>query len=117
MNWNDKTQARFDELRQRELAGSLTAAEQTELAELTDWLTKTADAALETAVARLEQEQSILQERLQRRQDENEELARLLRQQEQLVAESRRWLADFEKRHRQISQAYTRLTGDALTPV
>ena len=90
MDWNDKQQARFDELRQRELAGSLTPAEQSELDTLIARLTQAADEVLSPAVARLQIEQAELQERLQRRQHENEELAKLLHQQEQLVTESRR---------------------------
>ncbi len=35
MNWSDKQQARFDELRQQELAGTLSGAEIEELEALT----------------------------------------------------------------------------------
>jgi cell division septum initiation protein DivIVA len=114
MNWSEEQQSRFDELRRRELAGALTAAEQVELDTLMKKLTETADAALSPAVTRLAQEQTTLQGKLQRHQEENEELAKLLHQQEQLINELRRWLADFDKRQRQIAQAYTRLTGDPL---
>lgn len=115
MNWNDTQQARFDELRQKELNGSLTIAEQEELTALTNLLTQDADYALVNAVAKLQQEQAELESRLEQRQNENEELANLLNQQEQLAAESRRWLIDFDRRHAQIRESYTRLTGDILT--
>jgi hypothetical protein len=114
MNWNDTQQAHFDELCQRELAAALTPDEQAELVELTNLLIQDADAALQFATTRLQREQRELEMRLAQRQFENEELANLLSQQEQLAVESRRWLADFDRRHAQIRESYTRLTGDAL---
>lgn len=115
MDWNNETQARFDELRQRELTDSLSAADRQELEVLLATLTRTADEALLPAINRLQREQTELETRLQQRQHENEELAKLLRQQEQLTAESRQWLRDFDRRHAQIRETYTRLTGEALT--
>ncbi len=91
MNWSNEKQARFDDLRQRELAGTLSAAEQQELEALTAMLTQAADEALLPAIERLQHEVMELETRLQQRQDENEELAKLLHQQEQLTAESRQW--------------------------
>jgi predicted nuclease with TOPRIM domain len=75
-----------------------------------------ADDALLPAITRLQQEQVELEARLHQRQHENEELAKLLHQQEQLTAESRQWLRDFDRRHAQIRETYTRLTGEVLTP-
>ena len=72
MDWDEKQQARFDELRQRELTRSLTPAEQSELDTLIARLTQVADEALSPAVARLQVEQAELQERLQRRQRESD---------------------------------------------
>ena len=115
MNWNDKRQARFDELRLRELRGTLSTVEQTELAALIAAL-ETAEAAyIAPAIARMEEEQSILKERLQKVQGDNEELAKLLYQQEQLAVEARRWLTEFQQRHQQIQATYTQLTGEVLT--
>lgn len=116
MSWSDEKQARFDELRERELAGMLNTAEQQELQALTAVLTQVADDALLPAIAKLQREQTMLEARLQQRQHENEELAKLLYQQEQLTAESRQWLRDFDRRHAQIRETYTRLTGEMLTP-
>jgi hypothetical protein len=78
MDWNDEQQVRFDDLRQRELTAVLTPDEQTELDELTRLLIQDADQALLGAVARLQQEQAELENRLEQRQHENEELAHLL---------------------------------------
>jgi hypothetical protein len=116
VDWNEKQQVRFDELRQRKVTGALTPSEQSELEAMVARLTQAADEALSPAIARLQIEQAELQERLQRQQHENQELAKLLHQQEQLVVETQRWLADFDRRHTQIREAYTRLTGDVLTP-
>jgi len=98
MNWSDEQQARFDELRQRERSGALNAAEQQELDSLITTLTQAADEALFPAISRLQHEQVKLEARLRQRQYENEALAKLLHQQEQLTAESRQWLRDFERR-------------------
>lgn len=115
MNWDDTQQTRFDELRQRELTADLSPEEQAELDALTVLLTQDADRTLLAAIDRLQQEQVELESRLEQRQIENEELANLLSQQEQLAAESRRWLADFDRRHAKIRESFIRLTGDALT--
>jgi hypothetical protein len=80
MNWSDEKQDRFDALRQRELAGTLTTAERQELDTITATLRKAADDALLPAIARIEREQVELEARLQQRQHENEELAKLLNQ-------------------------------------
>ncbi|MCP4424321.1 MAG: hypothetical protein GY803_07520 [Chloroflexi bacterium] len=115
MDWNDEQQSRFDDLRQRELAGTLDNAERQELDVLMTMLTEAADEALLPAVAKLQREQEILELRLRQRQDDNEELAKLLHQQEKLTAESRQWLHDFDRRHAYIHKTYTQLTGEVLT--
>lgn len=116
MKWSNEKQARFDELRQLELVGTLNTADQQELESLTAMVTQAADKALLPAIERLQSELTELESRLQQRQDENEELAKLLHQQEQLTAESRQWLREFDHRHAQIRETYTRLTGEVLTP-
>jgi hypothetical protein len=117
MDWNDEKQARFDELRLRELRGTLSLVEKTELADFLAAL-ETAEAAyIVPAIARMEAEQSILKERLQKMQGNNEELAKLLYQQEQLAVEARRWLTEFQQKHQQIQATYTQLTGEVLTAV
>ena len=116
MKWSETKQAQFDKLRQRELAVGLSKSEQAELAQLHKWLTESADEALSPAVDRLEQERDLLRKKLKQRQAENEQLAQLLHQQEELLVDSRRWLTEFDKRQQQISHEFTRLTGDVLTP-
>ena len=115
MDWNDEQQKRFNDLRRRELKGKLNTAEQTELAEIIAFLEEEEARYLGPAVARMEKEQTVMMERLQKLQTDNEELAKLVHQQEQLVLEARRWLADFRQRHEQIRSTYTQLTGEILT--
>lgn len=114
MDWTDEQQSRFDNLREHDLSGSLTGEERQELDMLTTVLTEAADEALLPAITRLQREQETLEVRLQQRQSGNEELAKLLHQQERLTAESRRWLRDFDRRHAYIHKTYTQLTGEAL---
>ena len=116
MNWTSEKQARFDELRQRETIGSLTRLEQQELDSLMAALTQAADDALLPSIAKLQRANAELEARLQQRQYENEELAQLLHQQDQLTSESKQWLRDFDHRQAQIRERYTLLTGDTLTP-
>ena len=115
MDWNEEKQTRFDKLRQRQLTGTLTVDEQTELAEMVAMVEQEESRYLEPAIASLELEQAVTRERLQKLQADNEELAKLLHQQEQLAVEARRWLADFQQRHENIQAIYTQLTGEVLT--
>ena len=114
MDWSNAQQTRFDELRKRELSDVLTAKDKIELAEIVTSLEQEEARYLGPAVVRMEAEQAAMREQLQAMQDDNEELAKLFHQQEQLVVEARRWLADFQQRHQRIQTAYTRLTNDTL---
>lgn len=86
MPWNSNMQSRFDELRRAELNETLTADEQAELAALVDVLYEDEGRALTPAVAQMQAEQQLLQSQIEAGQGENAELARLLNQQQQLVA-------------------------------
>ena len=80
MDWTDKQQSRFDDLRQYELAGSLTGTQRQELDALMVVLTEAADMALLSANMRLGQEQETLELRLQQRICELEQEVFVLRQ-------------------------------------
>ncbi|MCP5101168.1 MAG: hypothetical protein GY943_36945 [Chloroflexi bacterium] len=69
----------------------------------------------ETAVSKLLSNQTILQTRLNESQSNNEAIANLLSQQEQLAIEARQWLLEFSRKHQRIQQAYTQITGEALS--
>lgn len=116
MNWNAEMQSRFDQLRASELAGTLTAEEEAELTKLIESLEAEEARQLAPVLTRRSAEQTALREKLLALQADNEDLAKLLHQQEQLVADTRRWLTQFEQRHLLIQQTYTRITGDTLLP-
>jgi len=86
----------MDDLRGKELTGTLTGPEQAELASLMAQVEADEARTLGPAVARLRTEVTDLEEKLAVVQDENRELARLLAQQQSLAADGRRFLADFD---------------------
>lgn len=115
MEWFLSQQTRFDTLRVGELAGALTAPEQAELERLRGVLEAAEYRTLAPALTRWRAEQTVLREQLLQAQSENEALAQLVNQQEQLATEAREWLLQFERRHEALLHAYTRLTGDIVS--
>lgn len=116
MEWNETTQSRFDELRMRELAETITPSEQAELAQLVTAIETEEAEFLAPAFEKMQATQRELQEKLALKQREAEELARLLQQQEQLISDAQSWIKEFEARHGQIQRSYKQLTGEILTP-
>ncbi|MDQ2998825.1 MAG: hypothetical protein M3R61_17475 [Chloroflexota bacterium] len=115
MAWDKDKQFRFDQLRLNELAGSITDQERAELAGLTAEIEAAEAGSLVSAFAQMHEQRVAFTEQVQRTQIENEALAMLLSQQEQLVADTHYWLAHLEQRHILIQQTYKRLTGETLT--
>jgi hypothetical protein len=111
MNWTKDSQARLDSLRQKELAGTLTEPEQAELADLMAQVEADEARALAPAMHRLRGEVGDLERELGVVQGENEELARLLAQQQALAADARRFLAEFEQRRASILDGLARFAG------
>jgi hypothetical protein len=114
MSWTKDSQARLDRLRGNELAGTLTEPEKVELAALMAQVEAEEAQALAPAMNRLRAEVGELGRELDSVQGENEELARLLAQQQALAADARRFLAEFEQRRASILDALARFTGDPL---
>ena len=114
VEWTKELEERFTKLRQRELSGTLNATEEIELTELISLIERDESAQLTKAIVRMNLEQTTMRLRLQSLRIDNENLAKVLNQQEQLVSDARKWLAEFEKRHNLIQQSYTRLTGEIL---
>ena len=112
--WTTEQQSQLNGLRRKELLGMQTSAEREALAALMAAVEADEGHYQTVALEQARNEQAALRERLAAVQGENEELARLLSQQEQLVTDARRWLAQFEQRHLHIQQTYTRLTGEVL---
>lgn len=114
MSWTKETQARLDHLRERELAGALTAAEQPELAAFIAEVEAEEAQALAPAMTRLRGDVEGLIEEARGVEIRNEELARLLAQQQQLAADARRFLAEFDQRRATILDALARVAGGPL---
>ena len=114
MNWTKDSQARLDGLRQKELAGTLTEPEHVELAGLMARVEAEEAQALAPAMHRLRTEVGELEHELGAVQGENEELARLLAQQQALAADARRFLTEFELRRASILDGLARFAGVPL---
>ena len=116
MNWNEEIEARLGELRLSELAGQLSEDESAELSALISDIEADETKQLEQTFVQISAEQEALQKKLRKLQQDNSDLAKLLAQQEQLIVDTRKWLAEFERRHIMIRQSYTQLTGDSVVP-
>jgi predicted nuclease with TOPRIM domain len=62
----------------------------------------------------LESEQAAMQETLENLQVENTELVQLLNLQALLIADTKRWLEEFEQRYSLIQTSFIRLTDHSL---
>jgi SMC interacting uncharacterized protein involved in chromosome segregation len=114
MSWTKDSQARLDRLRHKELAGTLTEPEQVELAALMAQVEAEEAQVLAPAMKSLRAEVSEQERELGMLQGENEELARLLAQQQSLAADARRFLAEFDQRRAAILGALARFAGGPL---
>jgi DNA repair exonuclease SbcCD ATPase subunit len=114
MTWTKQTQARLDHLREKELAGALTAAEQSELAGFMSEVEAEEAQALAPAMTHLRDDVEALIQEVRAVESRNEELARLLAQQQQLAADAGRFLAEFDQRRASILDALARVAGGPL---
>ena len=115
--WNEEKQQRLDALSARQLAGTLNAAERRELACLIAEVETEEAVQLAPAIADLQREQDILRRKVHQSQANNEQLAALVAQQEQILADARRTLKELQRRRQVIRDAYFRVTGELLAPV
>jgi predicted RNase H-like nuclease (RuvC/YqgF family) len=111
MSWTREKQVRLDLLREQDLAVALTDAERGELNSLIAEIEAEEAATLAPAMAKQREEIGALQRQIQAVEIENEELAKLLAQQEQLAADVRRLLAEFDRRCASIQEGVDRLTA------
>jgi hypothetical protein len=114
MSWNPAKQARFKQLRTAELTEGLGAEDRAELAVMLADLEADEARMLAPGLVRVRAEQMGQQQRLNAVQADNEALAGLLLQQEQLAVDARKWLVELENRQQRIHDEYTALTGEAL---
>ncbi len=99
VKWTPEIERRFTELRLRKLSGQLTKVEQKELTEIRAIVEVVESELTAFALKRLESEQLALQKVLEDQQVESNELVQLLNQQALLIADTKRWLRDFEQRY------------------
>src|SRR5262245_44208924 len=102
MSWTKDSQARLNGLRSKELAGTLAGAARQVLATLMAEVEAEEAQALAPEMNRLRAEAGMQERELAAVQGENEELARLLAQQQNLAADARRFLAEFDQRRASI---------------
>lgn len=111
VKWTPEVEQRFTELRLRKLSGSLTEPEEHELAKLRLLVTAVESEIAENGLQRLESEQIALQKILDMQQAENRELMQLFNQQALLIADTKRWLKEFEKRYTSIQNSFAHLAN------
>lgn len=115
MEWDDDKQARLDALRASKLAGTLDEAGKAELAALVEFLDAEERDQLAPAMARMQAELAVLHQQLQESEAENEQLAGLMVQMEQLLADWRHAIYDLQRRHDAIRTKYQQITGKPLS--
>ena len=108
--WTPEIEQRFTELRLRKLSGNLTEVEQKELSKIRAMVEIIESETTVPALQRLESEQVALQKVLENHQAENNKLVQLLNQQALLIADTKRWLREFEQRYSAVQNAYSQLT-------
>lgn len=80
MQWNETLQTRFNELRQRELAGTLDEEEKDELAKLYAIIDADEEIYLGGAIAQMEKTAAIAQKQIGKIQKDNASLARIIKE-------------------------------------
>lgn len=114
MQWNEATQERFNKLRVKKFVEGLDDVESAELATYKSHLEQETVTYLSPLITSLEQENAVMLQKLDETHAENAVLLRIIEQQKQLVADARRWLSEFEHRHKAILQTYQSATGEPL---
>lgn len=112
--WTPEIEQRFTELRLRQLSANLTEAELTELTQIQALVERVEAKTTGLALKKLESEQAALQKALADYQIENNELVQLFNQQALLIADTQRWLKEFEQRYSVIENSFSRLTKQYL---
>ncbi len=114
MSWTNDDQANLNLLRGKELAGTLTDAEQGELGKLMARVEDEETAALAPEMKRLRDDVAAMPDKIREVEMENEELARLMAQQQALVADAGKFLGEFDRRRASILDGLARIAGGPL---
>ena len=110
----DVKESRWNKLRQRELEGKLTAAEQEELNLFYEELDNEEQIALQPALARLDVQIAILQTEYERQQRDIKLLARIAEQEETALRVTEERVAQLRAEYAVIKEKYSRQTGEEL---
>jgi chromosome segregation ATPase len=113
--WEETKQRQLDELRRRELTGTLTAEERSVLEYLLNELEQDEWQRLGPALRRLHTEQAELRKQCSQLQTQNRLLAALLARQESLLARGRAQLAELHGEHEVLKAEFEQITGQPLT--
>lgn len=114
MSWTNDDQANLNLLRGKELAGTLTDVEERELAKLMARVEDEEAAALAPEMKRLRDDVAAMPDKIRQVEVENEELARLMAQQQALVADAAKFLGEFDRRRATILDGLARIAGGPL---
>ncbi len=110
IKWTSEIEARFTELRLKKLNGNLTTKEENELSEIREVISVVEDEITESVLKKLESDQALISEVLKTSQREKESLVKLRNQQALLIADTKRWIQEFEERYFLIQDSFSRLT-------
>ena len=112
--WNEKKQQQLDQLRRRELAGTLDAPRKQTLEQLLGELEGEEWGTLGAGLDRLLGEQQRLQEERGQQRVQNAVLSALAGRQEDLLRRANLALADLLSEHEMLKAEYERVTGQPL---
>ena len=112
--WNENKQQRFDELRDRKLAGGLTVEEQRQLDLLAAELEREDAAYLRPAFEYARARQQELAAELAQKEARNAALAALAERQAQLLAQARTQLEALQREQAALNREYERTMGESL---
>ena len=104
--WNEAQYQRFQQLRDREWCGELTAEEKHELAAMMQELCDMEATYLQPATDRLQHETAQLQAELEQVLERNQQFNVLIHRKETLLARVQVFVAEAEAEHEALQQAY-----------
>jgi chromosome segregation ATPase len=112
--WGETKRQRFQDLRRRELDGSLDDAERTELAGLIQELEDWEAATLAPAIERLQSKNLDLREEAARLDAQKEQLTDLLRRKTEYLARARAMVKELERERLDLLERFEQIAGESL---
>jgi len=112
--WTFEIEERFTELRLKKLNGKLTVKEESELSKIRNTISTVEDETAESALKKLESNQVIIDEALKISKQKKEDLVKLRNQQALLIADTKRWIEEFDERYFLIQDSFSRLAKQSI---